>query len=173
MIGYMGSGKTSLGKELAKVLGFRFADMDKLIEEGCGKTIPEIFASEGEPYFRKCERSLLEGFGGLDGDMVIATGGGVPCFGDNMDLLNELGVTVYLKMSPEKLVGRLGYGRGKRPIIKDMDDGQLLRFIGEKLPEREKYYSRAAVIADCDGCSDAEVVKYIAEIIGGIKTKQL
>lgn len=171
MVGYMGSGKTILGRELAKTIGFRFADMDKLIEKKCGKTVSEIFASEGEGFFRQCERETLESFEGAGEDIIVATGGGVPCFGDNMEVLNKLGITVYLKMSPSKLVPRLKYGRAKRPIIRDLDDEQLLRFIEEKLPEREPFYSHAVVVVDCDGRSDEYIVSHIAEIIKDIKTK--
>lgn len=171
MVGYMGSGKTSLGKELARRLGYRFADMDKLVEDKCGKTISEIFAEKGEAYFRDCERRMLESFKDIREDVVVATGGGVPCFGNNMDVMKEAGVTVYLKMSPPKLVVRLEHGRDKRPIIRGMDDAQLLKFIEEKLPERDAYYSRSAIVIDCDGRSDDYIVSHIAEIISGLKTK--
>lgn len=172
MVGYMGSGKTSIGRELAKAAGFRFADTDRMVEEKCGMAIPDIFASGGgEAFFRKCEREVLESLKNTGGNVVVATGGGMPCFEDNMEVMNEMGMTVYLKMSPPKLVSRLEHGRNKRPIIRGMDDGQLLAFIEKNLVEREPFYSLAAVVIDCDGRSDEYIVNHCVEIIGRLENK--
>ncbi len=101
LVGYMGCGKSTIGRTVAHRLGVRFVDMDRRIEEAAGRTVAEIFAAEGEASFRAMERKFIEGLEGAGEDMVVATGGGAPCHGDNMDLMNRLGVTVYFKMTPQ------------------------------------------------------------------------
>lgn len=165
LIGYMGSGKSSLGRTVARETGFDFVDTDAQIEKECGATVSEIFAAQGEEHFRALERDVLQKAAAAQTDTIVATGGGAPCFGDNMDVMNAAGKTVYLKMSPRCLVQRLGRGREKRPIIRGMDDRQLLAFIEEKLPEREKFYGRASMVINCDGVSDAYVAGHIREYI--------
>lgn len=162
LIGFMGCGKTSIGRKVAAQAGFRFMDMDREIEERCGMNVAGIFERHGEPYFRRCERELLESLAGQDGDLVVSTGGGVPCHGDNMDVMNRTGRTVYLKMSPPKLVKRLEHGRDKRPKIQGMDDGALLEYIGRTLPGREEYYNKAHIVIDCDGAADDYICRHIA-----------
>lgn len=103
LIGFMGSGKTTLGKPLAARLGYRFIDLDKAIEEGEGSTVGEIFAVRGEAHFRTLEHKYLQNIVSHGGDLVVSTGGGTPCFGGNMELMNASGVTVYFKLSPAML----------------------------------------------------------------------
>ncbi|UKI39253.1 MAG: shikimate kinase [Alistipes putredinis] len=162
LIGYMGCGKSSLGRRIAARVGYEFIDMDKIIEQKCSASVSEIFATRGEKWFREMERRTLEELAGLTADTIVATGGGVPCFSDNMQLMNSMGKTVYLKMSPQKIVGRISpAGRQKRPIIRGMDDEQLLDFISRNLPAREPYYESSSLIVDCDTLSDAAIMEHI------------
>lgn len=147
IIGFMGSGKTHAGSRLAGLLGWNFTDLDKSIEEHAGKTIPEIFAVNGETWFRNLETEVLRSLRSAS-DTVISTGGGTPCFGDNMDFMLETGLTLYLKLTPGQLKSRLSNTRGERPLIKDLNDEGLLRYIEEKLEFREKWYSRAELTLD-------------------------
>jgi shikimate kinase len=142
LIGYMGSGKSTLGKRLAKYAGLQFVDMDHYIEERNCKTVPQIFAEEGEEEFRKKERKALEELSEVTG-VVIATGGGAPCFFDNMELMNRSGETVYLNIAPEILAERLKKSKTDRPLIKGKSRKELKQFIDETLKERDVYYSKA------------------------------
>jgi shikimate kinase len=147
IIGFMGSGKTTAGKELASLLGWSFIDLDSKIEEHTGKTIPDIFSQNGEDYFRTVESGLLKEFK-AGTNTVISTGGGTPCFSDNMDYMLKTGLTLYLKMTPEQLKSRLSESNGERPLIKDLDKKKLKGFIEEKLSEREKWYSQSEITVD-------------------------
>jgi shikimate kinase len=118
-----------------------------MIEEHAGKTIPEIFSQDGEDYFRKIETKLLRS---LDAgtSTIISTGGGTPCYSNNMDYMLETGLTIYLKLTPGQLRSRLSESKGDRPLIKDLDHVKLLSFIEEKLKEREGFYDRSDIILD-------------------------
>ena len=118
IIGFMGSGKTTAGKKLASLLGWSFIDLDKRIEEYTGKTIPEIFSQNGEDYFRIIETQLLRNLKSCT-KTVISTGGGTPCYIDNMDFMIETGLTIYLKLTPAELKSRLSQSKGERPLIND------------------------------------------------------
>jgi shikimate kinase len=147
IIGFMGSGKSTAGRKLASLLGWSFIDLDKWIEEHTSKTIPEIFSQKGEDYFRSIEAQLLRDLMTCT-NTVISTGGGTPCHGDNMDFMNEHGLTVYLKLTPAELNSRLSQSNGERPLIKDLGKGNLLSFIEEKLAVRKKYYDRSNIIVE-------------------------
>ena len=147
IIGFMGSGKTTAGKKLASLLGWSFIDLDKRIEEYAGKTIPEIFSQSGEDYFRIIETQLLRNLK-MCTKTVISTGGGTPCYIDNMDYMIETGLTIYLKLTPAELKSRLSQSKGKRPLIKDLDQNELTTFIKEKLAVREKWYERSDITMD-------------------------
>jgi len=147
IIGFMGSGKTTAGKELASLLGWSFVDLDGKIEEHTGKTIPEIFSQNGEDYFRNVESGLLKDFK-AETNTVISTGGGTPCHSDNMDYMLKTGLTLYLKMTPEQLKSRLSESNGERPLIKDLDTRRLQSFIEEKLSDREKWYGRSEIVVE-------------------------
>jgi len=142
LIGYMGSGKSHLGWKLANHLGVQFVDMDNYIEERNCKSIPQIFAEEGEPEFRKKERKALEELSEFT-DLVIATGGGAPCFFDNIDLMNETGNTIYLNIDPAILADRLLKSKTERPLIKGKSREELVAFIDETLKKRDVFYSQA------------------------------
>jgi len=147
LIGFMGSGKTTLGKRLANLSGYSFADMDQIIEQKAGVAIPEIFRVRGEEVFRKWERDILEELSNRE-QLVISTGGGAPCHGNMMDLMNQCGLTVYLSLPPEILKDRLLGSRTERPLIRGKNAEELLEYIRVTLQKREPYYRRARLIVD-------------------------
>ncbi|MDX9909219.1 MAG: shikimate kinase [Bacteroidales bacterium] len=142
LIGYMGSGKSTLGRRLAGHAGLQFIDMDHYIEQRNCKTIPQIFAQEGEEEFRKKERKALEEISAFS-DVIIATGGGAPCFFDNIDFMNRTGITIFLNIDPDILASRLMRSKTERPLIKGKSKQELVQFIDETLKIRHKFYSRA------------------------------
>ncbi len=144
LIGYMGSGKSTVGKELAQTLNLQFIDLDSYIEERNFKTIPEIFASEGEDGFRKAEQKALHEVSEFE-NIVIATGGGAPCFFDNMDHIKKTGTSLYLEGSPRILAERLMNSKTERPLIKGKTEEELIAFIDETLAKRNNWYKRADV----------------------------
>lgn len=141
LVGYMGCGKSTKAKQMAAKLACGVVDLDAAITDRHTKSIAEIFAVQGEAGFRRIETVMLKNYPYPE-NCVIATGGGLPCFFDNMEWMNENGITIYLKMEPSQLVSRLGK-REKRPLIAGMDDEQLLEFIKLKLEEREQFYNKA------------------------------
>lgn len=145
LIGYMGAGKTTLGAPLAKALGLSFVDLDLFIENRYHKSVNEIFTQMGEDRFRKIEQIILKEVSNFE-NVVISTGGGTPCFFDNMELMNSSGVTIYLDVSIEKLFQRLVVGKWKRPKLKDKLDEELFAIIKEGLQFRLPFYNRAQII---------------------------
>lgn len=139
----MGSGKSTLGKRLAKHLGMQFIDMDHYLEKRYCKTVPQIFAEEGEDEFRKKERKILEELSGFT-NVVVATGGGAPCFFDNMEVMNRTGKTIYLNIDPSILALRLMDSKIDRPLIRGKSKMELIAFIDETLRLRSPYYTKAA-----------------------------
>lgn len=142
LLGFMGSGKTHVGKKLSKRLGIPFLDLDDYIESTHGQSINEIFVAKGETGFRLLERAALHYTGTLD-SVIIGCGGGTPCFFDNMEWMNRHGKTCYLNYPVTILFNRLKTRKAKRPLLKEMDDDRLLGFIKEKLEERNEYYLQA------------------------------
>jgi shikimate kinase len=147
LIGFMGSGKSTLGAQLARRLDYQFVDMDHLIEETAEMSIPEIFSDHGEEVFRKWEHDILLEVCRRE-KLVISTGGGAPCHSKIMDLMNANGTTIYLKLTPEALRDRLIRSKTERPLIKGKTDAELLDFITTLLEKREKFYKRASHIVD-------------------------
>ena len=143
----MGSGKSTLGKALAQRCEVEFIDLDDYIEARAGKKIREIFADDGEAAFRDLERRMLLEVSGKDCGLV-ACGGGTPCFGDNMELMNSHGTTILLQTSHERLFERLKRGRHKRPLIASLTDEELDVFIREQLAKRMPHYSKSAEVFD-------------------------
>lgn len=140
----MGSGKTTAGKQLASKMNCSFCDLDHYIESRYQKTISQIFDEYGEEKFREIEKNMLREVSEIE-NIVIATGGGTPCFFDNMDHMNIKGVTVYLYSSPEILSKRLGLAKDKRPLIANKSDIELLDFIQNTLDKRNPFYKKAKV----------------------------
>lgn len=138
----MGCGKSTMGRKLSEYLDLQFVDMDHYIEERNCKTIPQIFAEDGEAEFRKKERKALEELSEFT-DTVIATGGGAPCFFDNIDLMNSTGKTIYLNIDPRELADRLLASKTERPLIKGKSRVELVAFIDETLKKRHEFYSQA------------------------------
>jgi shikimate kinase len=142
LTGYMGAGKTTLGKAFARDLNISFIDLDWYIEERFHKTVKELFVEKGETGFRELERNMLREVGEIE-DVVISTGGGAPCFFDNMAYMNEQGITVFLNATPDVLYRRLSAATQSRPILQGKTAQELYDFIVEKLAERMHYYSMA------------------------------
>jgi shikimate kinase len=145
LIGFMGSGKTTFGKKLAASMGYAFFDLDHEIELQVSQSIPEYFASHGEESFRTLEKQTLQE-GDYPENCVVSCGGGSPCFFDNMDWMNQNGLTVYLDMPAPALAKRLEKGKHKRPLLKELDEAGLLQFIETKLAERLPFYAKAKLI---------------------------
>lgn len=145
LIGYMASGKTTLGRALAASTKMRFVDLDEYIEAEAGKTITQIFAEDGEAHFRHLESIALKQLTATGDDgIIVACGGGTPCFGDNMDLMNQSGTTVWLTAPAEVIIRRLVAERASRPLVAKLSDGgDLERFVIENLNRRTPHYSRS------------------------------
>lgn len=153
LIGYMGAGKTTLGRALAAAIGVEFIDLDCYIEERFRKTVSQIFAEKGEEEFRNIERRMLHEVGEFE-NVIISTGGGTPCFFDNVEYMNAQGTTVFLDVPLERLFIRLSIARSKRPLIKDKNDDELRAFIGEQLQKRLPHYSKALYTFRADKLED-------------------
>lgn len=171
LVGFMGCGKSYIGKKLAQMLGFQFVDVDSVIEntevlpESMGKvTIAKIFDLKGEPYFRQLESDRLRGLDKWN-DIVIATGGGAACFHHNMQWMNEHGITVYLKTPPELLAARLKSEAAHRPILQDKTGEELLTFIEEKLAAREVFYKQAQIIVHQHSDGDEIIFDILQKIL--------
>ena len=158
----MGSGKSTTGKQLAKRLGYTFIDTDHLIVERLGMSVNEIFERLGEKSFRENETRLLNELI-LKNNLVVSTGGGLPCHGDNMDLMNIHGQSVYLKVSTSALYDRLSSRKGKRPLIKNLSDAELMAFIESKLSAREEYYNRARHVVRGLDANVEDLVKLVKD----------
>lgn len=164
LVGYAGSGKSSLGKRLARRLGIRFVDTDKLVEQMEGASVADIFLYGGEEYFRKAERMAVESLAEEGENMVVATGGGLPTWSDNMEWLNENGLTIYLMRSAEQIMSRMSaYGREKRPMFRGKSDEELLAFMHSQMAERERFYKASAISVDCTPISDDDAVEVIVK----------
>ena len=162
IVGYMGCGKSTLGKKLAKRANYEFVDMDSLIEQREGATIADIFHYAGEEYFRQKERELIEKLGAADGNYVISTGGGVPSWQDNMERMNALGQSLYLRRTAKQIASRLSpHGRQKRPKLRGLNDEELVEFMTKNMAEREPFYAKATHIVECASCSDEEIIDAI------------
>jgi len=158
----MGCGKTTLGKRLAEQTGFAFLDLDGYIEQKYLKTVATIFAEMGQDAFREIERKALAEIADFE-NVVIATGGGAPCFFDNMEVMNTAGLTVYIKMTPAQLAERLEHSRaGKRPLIAGKSGEELRQFIEDGLRQRESFYLQAKVIV---AGSDDEIIEKIRKML--------
>ncbi len=158
IIGYMGAGKTTVGKALSKELNIPFYDLDWYIESRMRKTVPQIFAERGEEGFRKIEHNMLHEVAEFE-DVIISCGGGTPCFYDNMEYMNAQGDTVYLKASPEVLYGHLKIGKTERPLLKNKTPEEMQEYIREQLDKREEYYLQAKHVLDVNLMDNYEKIK--------------
>ena len=168
LVGYMGCGKSSLGRKVAKAGGMRFVDMDSIIEQREGASVNDIFRYEGEEYFRQLERAIIDELAQSDEDLVISTGGGVPTWQDNMQRINQIGKSVYLRRTAQQIASRLSpHGRQKRPKLRGLNDEELVAFMTENMAQREPYYALASHCMDCASLSDEELVENILSIVRG------
>ena len=158
LIGYMGSGKTTLGKAFARELGLEFIDLDWYIEARFHKTISQIFVERGENGFREMERNMLHEVGEFE-NVVIAAGGGTPCFFDNVDYMNRSGKTVFLKASVEVLFRRLKIGKTKRPLLANKSDDELMEAIKSALEKRLPFYEKASCQFEADMLESRSEIK--------------
>ena len=142
LIGYMGAGKTTLGKAFARAMGLTFVDLDWYIEERYHKTVSQIFAERGEDGFRELEKRMLHEASDFE-DVVISVGGGTPCFFDNMDYMNQVGETVFLDVDNQVLFRRLKVAKQQRPLLANKTDEELMAFIQEALEKRLPHYTKA------------------------------
>ena len=145
IIGFMGSGKSYVGQRLAQLLDYLYVDTDNLVENTEGVTIAQLFDAKGEAAFRLIESNALKGLSKWD-NIIVATGGGAPCFHDNMAFINNLGITIYLKTEPELLLERLKLEAEKRPLLRSHSEAELLAFIHSKIAERTHFYEQADII---------------------------
>ena len=166
LIGFMGAGKTTLGKFAAKQNQLEFLDLDQMIEAQSGKEVREIFSSDGEDSFRELERQALHAAAFLLGDHLIACGGGTPCFFDNMDFMNNQGVTIYLDLSAARLTERLRNAPGKRPLINSLNM-DLQTFVHHKLVERAGFYGQCNVIVEEREANKPGLSKIVGDILEG------
>lgn len=167
LIGYMGAGKSTMGKWLAKVMDLEFIDLDNFIEARQHKTIKEIFAEIGEEGFRKLERRSLEEVSAFE-NVIISLGGGTPCFFDNMEVVNQAGTSVYLKPTEEVLLKRLIKGKHKRPLLADKSDDEILQVIREQLAWREPYYMKANITFEASHLENKEEIVHNAEKLAAL-----
>lgn len=169
LLGYMGSGKSYIGKQLAERIDQKFIDFDEEIEKREKSTISEIFQRKGEIYFRKLEREILKEMIGLKEEAVISLGGGTPCYGDNMELIKTADglVSFYLKLNIQELTERLEKEKEHRPMISHLEDkAKLEEFIRKHLFERGFYYNQSDHIINCDSKTSEEIIE---EIQGKLK----
>lgn len=165
LIGYMGAGKTTVGKALSKRIGLSFIDLDYYIERRYCKSVPQIFAEKGEDSFREIERKMLHEVADFE-DVLVSTGGGTPCFFDNMDYMNRCGTTIYLKVSVEELARRLEVCKHPRPVLKGRIGEELRTFITENLKGRLPFYEKASILFDAEEMiTKADVYKLVDKLV--------
>jgi shikimate kinase len=149
LIGFMGCGKSTVSKKLANKLNLKFYDLDEIIENTFSNSISEIFTNHGEKIFRLREHKVLMDFikslNSKQQSAVISTGGGTPCYHKNMELMNNNGITVYLKMPPNALFTRLIKSKANRPLLKNLEENELMHFIKNKIIEREPFYLKSKI----------------------------
>lgn len=169
LIGYMGCGKTTLGEALARQMGLRFIDLDEWIETRQGMTIVKIFDELGEGPFRKLEEDALREVASMT-DVIVSCGGGTPCHGDNMALMNRAGTTVWLTTSPERITARLLLPdqKAKRPKFKDLPAASVLPLVERELKAREPYYSQAQLQFDSTDIETAPATKRTARRLAAL-----
>jgi shikimate kinase len=159
LIGFMGAGKSYWGKRWAQATGLEFIELDNLIESTLGQPIAEVFATQGETFFREQESFLLKKC--TQDNCIVATGGGAACFFDNMDWMNAHGTTLYLQASPQLLAERLAVEKAHRPLLQQISDASLESFIAHKLAEREPFYNQAQLVLDVTRLTDDSLKPYL------------
>lgn len=169
LIGYMGCGKTTLGEVLASQMAMRFIDLDDYIKEHQGKTIVEIFDEMGEKRFRELETEALHEVAAMH-DVIVCCGGGTPCHGDNMELMNKMGITVWLTTPPERITARLLLPdqKSKRPKIRHLNDDEVLPLVQRELQDRSPYYVQAQLQFDSTDIETAPATRRTARRLASL-----
>lgn len=165
LIGFMGSGKSTIGKKLAEELGVSFVDSDTSIEAKEGCSVSEIFEQKGEDYFREKEREFIAGLDGMQ-PSVVSVGGGMPCFFDNMEQLKMKGKVFYLNVSVMTLVKRVMAERATRPLLASLSDQEVSAFVFDKLIERTTFYRKAHHIIPNETVNTEATVADILKVLG-------
>jgi shikimate kinase len=166
LVGYMGVGKTSLAKKVAKKAGISYHDLDEIIEKSENLEVKLIFKTKGEVYFRKKEHQLFKDFIENNTDFILSLGGGTPCYANNhLFLQNNDVISVYLKASVNSLTERLKDKRENRPLLKNLSEEELQEYIAKHLFDRNYYYQKAKHIINVDNKSKKEIVNEILELI--------
>jgi shikimate kinase len=166
LIGYMGSGKSTIGRLLANKLKLDFIDFDNYIEDETKKSITQIFDTDGEVKFRKMEHQLLKKFLKED-NLIISLGGGTPCFHNNIEIINNSGISIYLKADVKTLCNRLSIEKDNRPLIRDLSRIDLKKFIEKNLKERSEIYEKAHFLILTSLLSTNEIVAEITRRVIG------
>ncbi len=161
LIGFMGSGKTTVGKRLAVSSGLAFLDLDQQVEIKYHFSVPHIFEQFGEEVFRKLEGSCLSHLDSLD-ELVVATGGGTPCFGDNLSRMKKMGPTVYLKVPLDVLAGRLEQSRINRPLLAGLQGGEVMERVATLMQQREAWYEQADYVVETGNLPVFELARQVA-----------
>ena len=163
IVGFPGAGKTTLGRNLAERLHLAFVDLDARVEERYHISVPHLFQKYGEPAFRKCEyETLIETLSMPD--VLIATGGGAPCFGDAMQQINAAATSIYLEQPEEVLFQRLRNSNKVRPLLQTLDDDALREYIHRTLQEREPFYRQAKMTVKADNLDVEQLVNKIVSL---------
>lgn len=160
LVGFMGSGKTTIGKKLANYLKYEFIDLDKLVELKAGMSIVEYFEIHGEAAFRELEKEVLQN-AYFAPNSIIATGGGAPCYADNMAWMNANGHVVYLSLPPKALAVRLENSKADRPLIRNLKGDELVDFISNKLKEREPFYNQSKFVVSASDLTAERLAFYL------------
>lgn len=166
LIGYMGSGKSTIAKIVSKNMQYEFLDLDEIIEKEQNASVTTIFEQKGEVYFRKVEHQVLKRILQSENSMILSLGGGTPCFANNLELLNQEGIsTIYLKTSIDKLYERLRTQKSNRPLIAAKSEEEMKEFIAKHLFERSFYYNQAKYVVTTDEKTPQETALEIQSLL--------
>ncbi len=164
LLGYMASGKSSIGKLLANKLGYDFIDLDEEISNRVGMEVPAIFSEKGELFFRRTETEVLAGILGYDANIVLALGGGTPCYAQNMAIINKhTPYSFYLNLSIPSLAKRISQEKVQRPLVAHIPDEELPEFIGKHLFERAPFYAMANTTIFAENKTEEQLVVEIGD----------
>ncbi len=164
LVGYMGCGKSTIGRKLSSRLGWRLVDTDHLIEERAKESVAQIFDKYGEEYFRELEREVLLELAQSEEPCIVSTGGGLPMWRDNMEVMNGAGVTVYLRRTAENIASRLSpFGRDKRPKLRGLSDEELVVYMNENIALRDPVYMRANLVIEAVPLVDGLILDKIVD----------
>ena len=165
LIGYMASGKSAVGQELARKMDFSFMDLDAYIELKEKMNIPQIFESKGEIYFRKKEGEYLKEILENSDNLILSHGGGTPCYGKNMEISKEHSTVIYLRASINTIVERLKKGKNKRPLVAELDEDKLSEYVAKHLFERRNFYEQAHYTINVEDTTIEELAVQIRELL--------